>query len=161
MAVLSGVKDRSHYGLLVRDEVVAVTPAQARIWLTTRPPAPLMWSRGAANNEKAQRLAAVMANGEWDNDWGADPITGLPVEPVMISEDHGYILGGHHRLTAVSLLDRPQDLRVLFWSKPRGWDRLTSTQRLARQRPTVTCEVCGWWSQWPELVTAHHERTHR
>lgn len=161
MTVLSGLKDRSHYGILVRDVVVAVTPEQARTWLNTKPPAPTMWTRGAANNEKSHRLAAVMAAGEWDNDRGVDPITGLPVEPVMIWEEYGCVLGGHHRTTAVTILGRPIDLRVLFWSKPKGWDRKTSDERRAMQKPTVICDDCGWWAQDPGLVQAHTMRAHR
>ena len=158
MQSLSGIKDRSHYGLLVRDVVMDVTPEQARVWLHTRPPAPIMWSRGSATNEKARRLADVMASGAWDNDRGVDPVTGLPVEPVMISEDHGYILGGHHRLTAVSLLDHPLELRVLFWSKPEGWDKRPAEERRALQQPTAICDVCGWWSQDAEVFAAHRAR---
>ena len=146
--------------MLVRDVVMTVTPEQARTWLTTRPPAPIMWSRGSANNEKARGLAAVMERGEWDNDRGTDPVTGLPVEPVMISDDHGFILGGHHRTTAVTLLGRPLAMRVLFWSKPAGWDKLTHTERQERQAPTIICESCGWWSQVPEVVAAHRKRAH-
>ena len=160
MRQLGGIKDRSHYGVLVRDEVLVVTPEQAAQWLATRPPAPIMWSRGSANNQKAQRLAELMAAGAWDNDRGVDPVTGLPVEPVMLSADHGFILGGHHRVTAVTLLRRPLPLRVLFWSKPLGWDKQSIDERRARQRPTIYCEVCGWWSQFPEVVAAHRTRAH-
>jgi hypothetical protein len=115
------VKDRRHYGELVKDTVMEVTPEQAGAWLHTRPPPPIMWSRGSANNEKARRLADAMAAGEWDVD--------RPVEPVIISKDHGYILGGHHRLTAVTLLGRPQALRVQFYSKPAGWDAKLREER--------------------------------
>lgn len=146
------MKDRSHYGLLVRDVVLDVTPEQAGVWLNTRPPAPIMWSRGAANNEKAERLAGLMRLGEWDND--------LPVEPVMISENHGFILGGHHRLTAVTKLGRPLALRVLFWEKPKGWDKLSGDERRELQKPTLTCPDCGWWSQIPEAMEGHLARAH-
>lgn len=105
-------KDRSHYGLLDDEVVMEVTPEQAAEWLNTRPPPPVMWSRGSANNEKSRRLAEAMLAGEWDVD--------RPVEPVAIWADHGCILGGHHRLTAVTLTGRPQRLRIRFYSKPQG-----------------------------------------
>lgn len=115
-------KDRRHYGELVRDAVVDVTPEQAGVWLNTRPPAPIMWSRGAANNEKARRYADIMLAGEWEPEREWDEANNRWNEPVMISEDHGYILGGHHRLTAVTMIGRPQALRVQFYHKPKGWD---------------------------------------
>lgn len=108
------MKDRRHYGLLVKDEVMLVTPEQADEWLRTRPPAPIMWSRKASVNEKSTRFAEAMAAGEWDND--------REVEPVMISADHNFILGGHHRLTAVTQIGRAQELRIQFYTKPKGWD---------------------------------------
>lgn len=160
MGGVAAMKDRSHYGLLVRDEVLEVTPEQAGAWLNTRPPPPLMWTRGAANNEKSVRLSGEMKAGRWDNDRGWDVENNRSNEPVMIWEDHGCVLGGHHRLTAVSMLDRPQSLRVLFWTKPKGWDKKSADERRALQRPTIICEECGWWSQFPELVDAHKARAH-
>ena len=117
------MKDRRHYGHLVKDEVVLVTPEQADEWLRTRPPPPIMWSRKAQVNEKSTRFAEAMAAGEWDND--------RDVEPVMISADHNFILGGHHRLTAVTQIDRPQELRIQFYTKPKGWDLKIREIRLA------------------------------
>lgn len=146
-------KDRSHYGRLLRDEILLLAPEQAARWLNTKPPPPIMWTRGAANNEKSARFAEIMRRGEWDND--------LPCEPVMIWEDHQCVLGGHHRLTAVSMLDRPQELRVLFWTKPKGWDR----QR--RENPEATtfvpeeCPICMWWAMSEEHVEAHIGRAHK
>lgn len=126
-----GVKDRRHYGVLVREEVVAVTPEQAGEWLTTPPPPPVMWSRGSSLNEKSRRFAALMEAGEWEVE--------RAVEPVMISEDHGYVLGGHHRLTAVTLLDRPQRLRVRFYQRPDGWENY------GQQRMRIEAETGKPW----------------
>lgn len=117
------MKDRSHYGVLVRDEILMVTPEQAATWLDTRPPPPIMWSRGGATGAKAHRYAEDMRAERWDHEKTS--------EPVMISEDHGYILGGHHRCKAVTLLGRPQELKVQFWSKPKGWDRQKRAEREA------------------------------
>lgn len=146
-------KDRSHYGRLVRDEILMVEPSQAAKWLQTRPPSPIMWTRGAANNEKSRRFAEIMQAGEWDND--------LPCEPVMIWEDHGCVLGGHHRLTAVSMLDRPQELRVLFWTKPSGWDQKRREDPQSTLCVPAVCEECGWWGQTDTHVAAHVARAHR
>ena len=120
-------KDRTHYGHMAREVVLDVTPEQAAGWLATRPPPPLMWSRGSANNEKSARYAAAMAKGEWD--------VNRPVEPVAIWEDHGCILGGHHRLTAVTLLGRPQALRIRFYTKPEGWESYPA-RRMRIERET-------------------------
>lgn len=146
-------KDRSHYGRLLRDEILMLAPEQAAKWLNTRPPAPIMWTRGAANNEKAARFAEIMRAGEWDND--------RPVEPVMIWEEHGCVLGGHHRLTAVSMLDRPQELRVLFWSKPKGWDRMRREDPASCETVPAVCPVCQWWGMAGEHVAAHMKRAHK
>lgn len=160
MSFVARQKDCSHHGMLVRDAVVELTPEQAEAWLTTPPPPPAMWTKKAANDEKAQRLARLMESGVWDNDWGVDPETGIPVEPVMVAIDHGCVLHGHHRLTAITMIGHPVALRVLFWSKPKGWDRLEREEQRARQRPTVVCDACGWWSQFPEMVEAHRARAH-
>lgn len=146
-------KDRSHYGRLLRDEVLNLAPEQAARWLNTRPPAPIMWTRGAANNEKARKFSEIMRAGLWDND--------LPCEPVMIWEDHGCVLGGHHRLTAVSMLDRPQELRVLFWTKPKGWDQMRREQPEMTQTDVAVCPECGWWAATQDNVDAHMTRAHR
>lgn len=121
------MKDRTHYGLMDSEVVMEVTPEQAAEWINTRPPPPAMWTRGAANREKAQGLADAMAAGEWEVD--------RPVEPVSISLDHNYVLGGHHRLTAVTLLGRPQELRVRFYTRPQGWESY-GAQRMRIERET-------------------------
>lgn len=155
------MKDRRHYGLLTEETVVEVTPEQAGAWLNTRPPAPVMWSRGASNNEKSQRLADLMRAGEWDNDREWDEANNRPNEPVMINADHGYVLGGHHRLTAVTLLGRPQELRVRFYTKPEGWDKRLSAQREAEaQDGGPRCPVCSWPGS-PEEISQHLTRAHR
>jgi hypothetical protein len=146
------MKDRSHYGFLVEDRIAAVTPEQARAWLGARPPAPIMWSRNGANQEKSACFAALMQAGMWNND--------LPVEPVMINAEHGYILGGHHRLTAVTLLGRPQELRVMKWSKPHGWDRQRRENPESTQTQYRVCSECGWWAQDSGMVERHITRTH-
>lgn len=129
-----------------------VSPEQASGWLSTRPPAPVMWSRGAANNEKAARFAALMLAGEWDND--------KPVEPVQINVDHGFVLGGHHRLTAVTQIGRPEDLRILFWSKPKGWDQTRRENPNTTKTEWEICPECGWWAAIREKVDDHMTRVH-
>lgn len=121
------MKDRTHYGLMDEEVVMEVTPEQAVEWLNARPPAPIMWSRGSANNEKARRYADAMEAGEWDVD--------RPVEPVAIWTDHNCILGGHHRLTAVTMIGRPQALRIRFYHKPQGWESY-GAQRMRIERET-------------------------
>jgi hypothetical protein len=152
------VKDRRHYGLLVREVVMDVTPEQAGAWLNTRPPAPVMWSRGVANNEKAHRLAEEMRAGRWDNDREWDGGNNRPNEPVMISEDHGYILGGHHRLTAVTILGKAQALRIRFYSKPAGYDaelrRIMESEMVEPKEARASCGLCG---RWLDLGPHSHE----
>lgn len=110
-----------------------VTPERAAEWLNTRPPPPIMWSRGASLNDKARRFAEVMRAGEWE--------INRPVEPVSISLDHNYILGGHHRLTAVTLLGQPQRLRIRFYHKPDGWENYGA------QRMRIEAETGQTWDQ--------------
>jgi hypothetical protein len=157
-------KDRSHYGELKEEVVIEVTPERAGAWLSTRPPPPLMWSRGGANNEKAARYAAAMLAGEWDNDMTWDEGNNRPTEPVMINADHGYILGGHHRLTAVTKIGRPQALRVRFYTKPPGLDAKLREkrdshkgERMAAKKKTSTCPICG---AERDDVAAHIEAAH-
>jgi hypothetical protein len=145
------MKDRRHYGTLVQDSVIEVTPEQAGTWLTARPPAPIMWSRDVPDNEKSHRLAAAMLAGEWDNT--------LPVEPVMVSADHGHVLGGHHRLSAVMHTEKPQDIRVQFYSKPPGWDTKIREIKQAEVILPPCCHICGWHGT-PESIAAHVVAAH-
>jgi hypothetical protein len=150
-------KDRRHYGVCSQDVVMEVTPVQAATWLHSRPPAPYMWSRGAANNERARRYAEAMAAGAWEVD--------RPVEPVAIWEDHQCILGGHHRLTAVTMIGRPQALRVRFYHKPHGWDlefrEARDRETMARFNSVPRCPVCSWPTETADAVEAHLHRVHK
>jgi hypothetical protein len=134
------MKDRTHYGLLDQEVVLDVTPEMAAGWLNARPPAPIMWSRGAANNEKARKYADAMEAGEWDVD--------RPVEPIAIWTNHGCILGGHHRLTAVTMTGKTQRLRIRFYTKPSGYDleyrQRMQAEELARFNAVPRCPVCSW-----------------
>lgn len=146
------VKDRRHYGELVKDAVIEVTPEQAGAWLTTRPPPPVMWSRDVPDNEKSHRLAKLMLAGEWDND--------MPVEPIMVSGDYGHVLGGHHRLSAVTHTGKPQMLRVQFYSKPPGWDTKLRDVMAAEfvPDPRPACPICAWQGG---DIDEHVKRSHR
>ena len=153
------MKDRSHYGRLDKEAVVTVTPEQAGGWLTTRPPAPIMWSRDFPDNEKSHRLADAMVAGEWEVD--------RPVEPVIISFEAGspgYCRGGHHRLAAVTHTGKPQDLRIQFYSKPDGWDVALNTkkrQALEEAEAAISkCHICGWHGT-PEEIAVHVSLSHK
>lgn len=129
-----------------------VTPEQAGVWLSTRPPAPIMWTPDIPADEKAHRFAGLMADGKWNND--------LPVEPILISADNDYVLGGHHRLNAIRITGKPQEVRVRFFTKPKGWDaefqKILEGERVKSTVPA--CRVCGWQGDDIEAhATIHRE----